>query len=163
MKKLIVTAIIFLGLGFMACRNQPQSTDQKANVKAEVKTEKFMNNVVSIIEVPVTDLQRATEFYQALLQVKIEQVEMGDTQMGIIPNEVGTVNAVLVRGNDYVPTTTGAVIYWNAGKDLQIMLDRIEKNGGKVLVPKTEISPEMGFFALFIDTEGNKLGLHSSN
>jgi uncharacterized protein len=163
MRKLIVTIIIFFGMGFIACTTQSKSIDQKANVKAEVKTENPMNNVISIIEVPVTDLQRATEFYQALLQVKIEQVEMGDTQMGIIPNEVGTVNAVLVKGNDYVPTTEGAVIYWNAGKDLQIMLERIEKNGGKVLVPKTEISPEMGFFALFIDTEGNKLGLHSIN
>jgi hypothetical protein len=163
MRKLIVTIIIVFGMVFMACTTQPQSTDEKANVKEEVKIENPMNNVVSIIEVPVTDLQRAIQFYQAFLQVNIEQVEMGDTQMGLIPNEVGTVNAVLVKGNDYVPTTEGAVIYWNAGKDLQIMLERIEKNGGKVIVPKTEISPEMGFFALFIDTEGNKLGLHSTN
>jgi hypothetical protein len=162
MRKFIVTIIIF-GIGFMACTTQPQPTDQKTNVKEEVKMENLMNNVVSIIEVPVTDLQRAIQFYQALLEVNIEQIEMGDTQMGIIPNELGTVNAVLVKGTDYVPTTTGAIIYWNAGKDLQIMLDRIEKNGGKILVSKTEISPEMGFFALFIDTEGNKLGLHSSN
>lgn len=51
----------------------------------------------------------------------------------------------------------------NAGEDLQPMLDKIEKSGGEILVPKMEISPEMGYFALFIDSEGNKIGLHSSN
>ncbi|MFT4146889.1 MAG: hypothetical protein QM644_20805, partial [Mobilitalea sp.] len=61
------------------------------------------------------------------------------------------------------PTTDGAVLYLNAGNDLQPMLDKVAQNGGQVIVPKTEISPEMGYFALFIDPEGNKLGLHSSN
>jgi len=68
---------------------------------------------------------------------------------------------VLAKGGDYKPTTDGAVVYLNAGKDLQPMLDRVKQNGGQLLVPKTMISPEMGYFALFIDTEGNKLGLHS--
>ena len=65
-------------------------------------------------------------------------------------------------GKDYKPTTDGALLYLNAGEDLQAMLDKVEKNGGQVILPKTEISPEMGYFALFIDTEGNKLGLHSA-
>ena len=82
--------------------------------------------------------------------------------MGVLPNDEGTVNVVLVKGNDYKPTTDGAVLYLNAGNDLQPMLDKVAQNGGQVIVPKTEISPEMGYFALFIDTEGNKLGLHSA-
>jgi uncharacterized protein len=81
--------------------------------------------------------------------------------MGVLPNAEGTVNVVLAKGSDYKPTTDGAVLYLNAGDDLQPMLDKVKQNGGQVIVPKTQISPEMGFFALFIDTEGNKMGLHS--
>lgn len=163
MKKLGISIVILCVLSYMACTNQTQSNDLQANLSEVAKTDNPMNNVVSIVEIPVTDLARATQFYQNILNVSIESVDMGDTQMGVIPNDAGTVNVVLVKGADYVPTTTGAVIYLNAGKDLQPMLDKVEKSGGQVIVPKTEISPEMGFFALFLDREGNKLGLHSSN
>jgi len=122
-----------------------------------------MKNLVSIIEIPATDFQRAVTFYQTILNVTIEEADMAGTQMGILPSDGETVNVVLVKGSDYIPTTEGAVVYLNSGEDLNPMLDRIAQNGGKVIVPKTEISPEMGFFALFIDTEGNKLGLHSLN
>lgn len=120
-----------------------------------------MNNFISIVEIPVTDFARAVKFYQAILDVSIEEVDMDGTQMGVLPSDGETVSVVLVKGNDYKPTTYGSVLYLNAGNDLQPMLDKVEKNGGQVIVPKSEISPEMGFFALFTDTEGNKLGLHS--
>lgn len=122
-----------------------------------------MSNLISIVEIPTTDFSRAVKFYQTILGVAIEEMKMDGNQMGVLPNEEGTVNVVLVKGNDYKPTADGAVLYLNAGNDLQTMLDKVAKNGGQVIVPKTEISPEMGFFALFIDTEGNKLGLHSSS
>ena len=121
-----------------------------------------MNNLISIVEIPTTDFPRAVKFYQAILGVAIEEIEMDGNQMGVLPNEEGTLNVVLVKGSDYKPTTDGAVIYINAGNDLQPTLDKIEQNGGQVILPKTEISPEMGYFALFIDVEGNKLGLHSA-
>ncbi len=61
----------------------------------------------------------------------------------------------------------GREIYPNAGfhdkNHIQSTLDKVENSGGKIILPKTEISPEIGFFALFIDTDGNKLGLHSKN
>ena len=74
-----------------------------------------------------------------------------------------TVNVVLAKGSDYKPTTEGTLLYLNPGHDLQPTLDKIEQNGGKIIVPKTLISPEMGYFGMFIDTEGNKMGLHSIN
>lgn len=122
-----------------------------------------MNNFISIVEIPVTDFARAVKFYQAILDVSIEEVDMDGTQMGVLPSDGETVSVVLVKGNDYKPTMYGSVLYLNAGNDLQPMLDKVEQNGGQVIVPKSEISPEMGFFALFTDTEGNKLGLHSIN
>ncbi|GGC43863.1 glyoxalase [Parapedobacter defluvii] len=122
-----------------------------------------MGNLISIVEIPTTDFARAVGFYQTILKVSIEVVEMDGTQMGVLPGDDETVHVVLVKGDDYKPTTDGAVVYLNAGNDLQPMLDKVEENGGQIIQPKTEISPEMGWFALFVDTEGNKLGLHSTH
>ena len=161
MKRTLLSAIVLIAMGFSACTD-PKSTEEKVENTPPQKTT-TMNNLISIVEIPASDFSRAVTFYQAILGMTIEEIEMDGNQMGIWPNEEGTVNVVLVKGNDYKPTTDGAVLYLNAGNDLQPTLDKVAQNGGQVIVPKTEISPEMGFFALFIDTEGNKLGLHSSN
>ncbi len=122
-----------------------------------------MKNLISIVEIPTIDFSRAVAFYQAVLDVSIEEVDMDGVQMGVLPGDEEMVSVVLVRGNDYKPSLDGTIVYLNAGDDLQITLDKVGQNAGKIIVPKTEISPEMGFFAMFIDTEGNKLGLHSKN
>lgn len=116
-------------------------------------------NLVSIVEIPVDNFHRAKNFYQRVLELSLEEVEMGETLMGLFPGE--GVNVALVKGEGYQPTPVGAVVYFQAGPDLQPFLDRVVSEGGSVLVPKTEISPEMGFFAQFLDVEGNRLGLHS--
>lgn len=120
-----------------------------------------MNNLISIVEIAVTDIKRAVKFYRTVLDISIEEIEIEGYQMGIMANQQDTLNVILVKGIDYKSTTEGTLVYFNAGNDLQPMLDLVEQNGGKLLVPKTEISPEMGCFAIFIDTEGNKVGLHS--
>jgi len=120
-----------------------------------------MKNLVSIIEIPVNDLGRASAFYQAVLNIAIEEMEMDGSQMGVFPAEEGGVSVILIKGEGYKPYAEGVLIYLNAGDDLQPVLDRLEKHGGTALVPKTLIDPEMGYFAVFTDTEGNKLGLHS--
>lgn len=122
-----------------------------------------MKHLISIVEIPVTDFSRAVNFYQTIMDLIIEEIEMDGTQMGVFPGDGDTINLVLVKGDDYNPTTDGAVVYLNAGNDLEPMLQKIKQAGGQVIVPKTEISPEMGFFALFMDTEENKLGLHSAH
>ena len=161
--KILTTAVIFW-FGLSACNNQNQTETktQKQDTTLTKKTDN-MNNLISIVEIPTADFPRAVKFYQTILDITIEEVEMGGVTMGVLPNDEGMVNVVLAKGEDYKPTMDGAVLYLNAGKDLQSTLDKIIQNGGQVIVPKTEISPEMGFFALFIDTEGNKLGLHSTN
>ncbi|MEJ7643114.1 MAG: VOC family protein [Chryseolinea sp.] len=121
-----------------------------------------MKNLISIVEIPTEDFTRAVGFYQSILNVAIEEVDMGGVRMGVLPSVEETVNVVLVKGEDYKPSFHGPLIYLNAGDDMEPILKKIQSNGGEVIVPKTEISPDMGFFALFTDTEGNKLGLHSS-
>ena len=159
----MLSAMAILGIGFIACTNQNSQNSQAATDTTVNQKANNMKNLVSIVEIPVDDFSNAVAFYQAILGVKIEEVDMDGTQMGVLPGDGEAVNVVLVKGTDYKPTTDGAVVYLNAGNDLQPTLDKIEQNGGTVILQKTEISPEMGFFALFIDTEGNKLGLHSSN
>jgi predicted enzyme related to lactoylglutathione lyase len=157
MKGLIFCSIGFALIGLTSCLNA--RSEQSDN---QIQKTQSMKNLISIAEIPATDFSRAVKFYQAILDIRIEEVDMAGTQMGVLPVDVGTVSVVIVKGDDK-PTTEGAVLYLNAGDDLQPMLGKVEQNGGRVIVPKTEISPEMGYFALFIDTEGNKLGLHSSH
>ncbi len=162
MNKIIVSVILLLGAALAACTGGGNSDvqTQKADAASCSQTDK-MKSLISIVEIPATDFSRAVAFYQTILSLRIEEIEMGGTQMGVFPGGQETVNVVLVKGDDYKPVTEGVIIYLNGGDDLQPMLDKVEANGGKVVVPKTEISPEMGCFALFTDTEGNKLGLHS--
>ena len=122
-----------------------------------------MKNLISIVEIPTADFPRAVAFYQAILNTNIEEVEMGGIKMGLFPNDGESVFVQLISGSEYKPSADGAIVYLNGGDDLQKVEDKIEANGGKIVVPKTEIGPEMGFFAIFTDTEGNKLGLQSYN
>ena len=159
--KLISTFILF-SLMISACTPSDKQSKSNQSTDSVAQTlSKPLNNLVSIIEIPVNDFERAIGFYQNILHTKIEEMTMDSLQMGVFHSDSGTVNLLLVKGKDYKPTTDGALVYLNGGEDLQLILNNIESNGGKIIVPKTPINPEMGFFAMFIDTEGNKIGLHS--
>ncbi|TND09273.1 MAG: lactoylglutathione lyase family protein [Bacteroidetes bacterium] len=120
-----------------------------------------MKNLINWFEIPAKDFDRAVKFYKSVLDVEIHEAEMFGSKMGFFPSDGKHVSGAIVKGEDYAPSMEGVTIYLNAGDDLQPVLDKVESNKGKVIVPKTQISPEMGYFAMFIDTEGNKLALHS--
>lgn len=122
-----------------------------------------MQNVLNWFEIPATDFDRAVTFYKAILCVEMQESEMYGTKMGMFPMDGQNVSGAVVKGDGYTPSKDGALIYLNGGDDLQVIVDRIENNQGVVVVPKTMISEEMGYFAIFIDTEGNKIGIHSPN
>jgi len=122
-----------------------------------------MQNFINWFEIPASDIKRAVKFYQEILQIEITETEMMGMKMGFLPNDGKIVSGAIVQGEDYSPRTDGTLVYLNGGHDLDLPLKRIEPAGGKVLVPKTQISPEIGFFAMFIDSEGNKVALHSIN
>jgi len=121
-----------------------------------------MKNFINWFEIPASDLSRAQQFYQNILGVVCQETEMYGIKMAMLPNDGTIVSGAIVQGQDYKPTKDGALVYLNANPDLQPILNAIEKNNGIIIVPKTQISAEMGYFALFIDTEGNKIGLHSN-
>jgi len=120
-----------------------------------------MQNLINWFEIPATDFSRAVTFYQAILGLEIKEAEMFGTKMGFFPTDGTNVSGAIVQGEDYKPSTDGVVAYLNGGNDLQTVLDKVENNNCKVIVPKTQISPEMGYFAMFIDIEGNKMAVHS--
>jgi predicted enzyme related to lactoylglutathione lyase len=134
------------------------------NIKSDTTVIKQdMKTLISIVEIPTSNFSRALAFYQEILGITIEEIEMEGVRMGLFPNDGESVSVQLINGSEYKPSGDGTIVYLNGGKDLQKVADKIETNGGKIVVPKTEIGPEMGFYAMFTDTEGNKLGLHSYN
>lgn len=123
-----------------------------------------MQNVISWFEIPATDLDRATKFYEAIFGVTLNHLDLTDIKMRMFPVEdMNSVSGAVVdsKGFHKPSATDGPLIYLNGNPDLQNILDRVEAAGGKILVPKSEISPEYGYMAVFIDTEGNRIGLHS--
>lgn len=117
-------------------------------------------------EIPVSNIERARHFYQQALQLPVGEANacpsgVPDLQMAVFGHEAGSVSGALVQSPDCQPGSSGSIVYLNAGDDLQAVLDRLPAAGGKVVVGKTAISPEIGYFAQFRDTEGNTVGLHS--
>jgi uncharacterized protein len=122
-----------------------------------------MKNLISIVEIPTIEFPRAVSFYQTILDTSIQEINMDGALMGLFPSDGETVSVALVKSAQYKSSMDGSVVYFNAGDDLQIVLDKIKANGGKIIVPKTDIGSGIGFYAMFKDTEGNKVGLHSKN
>ncbi|MES2679502.1 MAG: VOC family protein [Bacteroidota bacterium] len=120
-----------------------------------------MKNLINWFEIPAKDFNRAIGFYKGILGLEIQEADMFGSKMGFFPSDGKNVSGAIVKGDDYAPSMEGVTIYLNGGEDLQTILDKVENSKGKIIVPKTQISPEMGYFAMFIDTEGNKLALHS--
>jgi predicted enzyme related to lactoylglutathione lyase len=162
MKKNILYTAIILSLSITVCNSQNKSKTETITVESNLKRNK-MKSHISIFEIPATDISRAINFYQAILGINIEKMEMPGMEMGIFPYEEQMVTGVLIKGEGYKPSADGVTIYLNGGDNLQTILDKVEKNGGKILMLKTAHADESGFFALFLDTEGNKLGLNSLN
>ncbi len=123
-----------------------------------------MRNVINWFDIPVKNFSVAKKFYETVLGISIEVQPsvQGDYTMGMFPYDMSNegVGGMLVAGEGYEPSRQGVLIYFNGGEDLSIPLTKVEKAGGKVLMPKTSLGPN-GFMAQFEDTEGNRLGLYS--
>lgn len=120
-------------------------------------------HAISWFEIPTTDLERAQKFYETILAIKMVKLDMPNLSMRMFPVEdFNYISGALVYAPDfYQPQASGTLVYLNANPDVQVVLDRVEEAGGSILIPKTEISPEHGFMAVILDTEGNRIALHS--
>lgn len=120
-----------------------------------------MANAINWFEIPAANFNRAMKFYGEVVGENLQPVEMGGVQMGFFPYANEGVGGAICFGDGYVPSDAGSMIYLNGGEDLAAPLGRVEKAGGQVVLPKTQISEEIGYFAIFKDSEGNKVAFHS--
>ncbi|WP_202619526.1 VOC family protein [Flagellimonas algicola] len=165
MKRTILKlSMITLAMVIYSCNGKTKPELEKQQTDAtQSKNVNDMKSYVSIFEIPATDISRAINFYENILNIKIEKFEMPDMEMGILPYEEQLVTGVITKGEGFQPSADGTTIYLNGGDNLQPILNKVQESGGQILVPKTPHADEMGFFALFLDSEGNKMGLHSPN
>ena len=120
-------------------------------------------NALNWFEIPVADFERARRFYSAIFNFEMPVFEMGESRLGILPYDQkgGGVGGAINQHERLKPSASGTLVYLNGGADLDVILGRVEKAGGRVLITKTVVTPEIGFIGLFQDTEGNTVGLHS--
>lgn len=133
----------------------------KTSVK-HVRKEKPLNlkHYINWFEIPAYNFERAVSFYNQIYAIEMESTQINGYTMAFFPANKGIGGAV-VAGEGCTPNTTGPLLYLNGGKDLNVVLSRIEAAGGRIIMDKSLIDEAVGYFALFMDTEGNRLALHS--
>lgn len=118
-----------------------------------------LKDFVTWFEIPVWDIQRAATFYNTIYNMEMEIGYSGEFAMAYFPADKG-IGGALIAGPGCTPNDTGVLIYLNTGNDLDSVLRRVPLAGGRIIMPKSLISDAAGYFALFIDSEGNRLALH---
>jgi predicted enzyme related to lactoylglutathione lyase len=120
-----------------------------------------MASLINWFEIPVADLARACRFYEATFAVSLKREDMGGQQMAVFPYAEGETGGGLLASPGSRPGDHGVIVYLDGGADLAQPLARAVAAGATVLLEKTQISAEIGHIALFADSEGNRIGLHS--
>lgn len=118
--------------------------------------------VITWFEIPSSDFERAIRFYQTLLNVELKRDEMSGIAMALFPVEDPQTGGAVVHGAPYKPSADGVCPYLYT-TDLSGALNRAAKMGSQIVMPKTFLGPEIGYIALLIDSEGNRIGLHTSS
>lgn len=122
------------------------------------------DNALNWFEISVADITRAKKFYETVFGIQMQEQEMMGKKMAYFPSENmnGKVSGSLAQFQTHKPSADGAKIYLNANPDLSDALGKVEKAGGKISMPKTKISDEIGYMAFFVDSEGNGMAMHSN-
>ena len=122
--------------------------------KVEIK------NYISWFEIPAIDFQQAVNFYNHIFGIEMVQNITAVNSMAFFPVTSGIGGAV-IAGSGSIPSDKGPLLYLNGGEDLNKVLNKVGEAGGRIVMQKTLISEDAGYFAIFIDSQGNKLALHS--
>jgi hypothetical protein len=124
------------------------------------KHERRKNRVVWF-EIPASDLGRATTFYETVLATSLKAETFGVHELRVFTHEDDAASGCLMKGPGLEPSKSGAIVFLNADPSLDAVLSRVERAGGKIAVPRTDLPGDMGSFAHIIDSEGNRVGLHA--
>ncbi len=123
-----------------------------------------MDVLMNWFEIPAADFSRAVNFYKTVFGIEIYTVEEGEEKMGFFPKQANGLRGAISFSPGFKPCENGVLINFHTGSDVNIWLKKIEKAGGKTLTPKTKIEAEgEGYFATFMDSEGNRIGLSSDS
>ncbi len=120
-------------------------------------------NALNWFEIAVVDFDRAKRFYEAVFDIKMKVSDFPMMKMAsfVTDDMTGKVSGALVKSDMHKPSLDGALVYMNGNPDLEIPLAKVADAGGKVFLPKTFVNENVGYMALFADTEGNRIALHS--
>ncbi len=118
-------------------------------------------NPVCWFDIQVANIDRAKKFYESVFDVQFTDLPMEWGRQSFFPfyHESPNISGALVEKKDMIPHPNATIVYFET-EDCITQEKRIEKAGGKVLQPKTNIG-EFGYISIFIDSEGNTIGLHS--
>ena len=117
-----------------------------------------MEKLIAWVEIPSADFERAVKFYSSVFQLDLEPIDCGNGEkMAYFPTDEGAI----VYSQQAKPSENGAIVSFTVPDSIEASISRIEKAGGKVVIPKTKIEVEgRGYFAVCIDSENNKIGLY---
>jgi uncharacterized protein len=119
-----------------------------------------MKHLINWVELPATDIERAKQFYSTILGgILFQDMEVNGTSYALFPTEDQFNTGALVQGEYYRPSPDGTTVYFDGGHDMDEILKHVEKAGGEIIMPKTFTGKEAGYVGMFIDSEGNKIGL----
>ncbi len=124
---------------------------------------KTSENALNWFEIPVLDINRAMKFYETIFNIKMNYLEMEGLKMAsfIADDMTGKVSGALSQSEMHIPGKNGVIVYLNGNPDLEIPLSMVEGAGGKVVMSKTFVNENVGYMAFIMDTEGNRVALHS--
>ena len=121
-----------------------------------------MKNAINWFEIPSADFERATAFYNTILDAELRVQVVDGISNAIFPYSGHADNAIggtVVHNPSTKPGADGAVVYLNVDGVLDAVLSRVEAAGGKVVMPR--LNTQFGAIAMILDSEGNRVGLHS--
>lgn len=117
------------------------------------------NNRAVWFDIPVLNLDRASEFYSAVLGIKVEKEKYGEMEFGILDHKDGNGGCLIVRPEE-ITSDKGLLVYMNVNGRIRDAINQANKFLGKVLEDVHSIGPH-GFRAIILDSEGNRICLHS--
>ena len=124
-----------------------------------------LSNALNWFEIPVSDFERGKKFYETIFDYQMPENMMGNVRMGFFLYDFqnGKIGGAICKSEMHKPSPEGSLIYLNCQPDLQVVLTKVEAAGGNIINQKTKISESqnLGFWALIVDSEGNRVALHS--
>lgn len=120
-----------------------------------------VRSALTWFEIPTVDFDRARRFYETIFETTLNEQSVGESRVAVFPHERPGVGGCLEAASASRPSSDGAVVYLAAEGRLDRTLELVGPSGGRIAVPKTALPPGMGWYAHIIDSEGNRVGLHS--